>query len=762
MLRFNGKDPLPRGVRLPRARRFDLPKATPPFKMIDWVRRLPGRKWDSELGAWIATSVGVDPDAVLAKAGFEVDLSKGSRAGIASLADLYDPWVELVTEAPPWVQSHLDLQDQEHSLVWPRLTGYDALSQRVPAAGRWVGELGCWVVLTADLHASEMDIPEHVRVMANAFHLERVERDIDPAVQARSAVLAASTHIDDVRTTADELIASVGDVPRWFGFDLFGYQHAGSISVAAGHSTLVDEPGLGKTVQALAAAAIRGVQRLVVVCPPVVNTNWEREVKRSRLVDHMVQGRGPEAPPHVAPPNTEGRSDPAPDQVSVHGVGAGDARAARVVRFVSGRKEPELPEVGVAIVSDSLLAKRPALLDRLLEWAPDAMFYDEAHRGSSFDADRSVAVRALAEAVGDGLRVPITGTPLAKGPQNLPGILAVSGHLDPVFGGASEFLDRYCKRNHFNAWVPRPEMYSELLTRLEAEVWTRRTKAEVLPDLPKKLRSATYLDVDLARYRAAHAQVIKSIEEWVDDFVDRWGHLPYLPDEVSDAEASDVTVWARGNGAMVSLLRQAAGLAKVDAATQLIRDHVESTAEAGQHGPVYPRPLVVWVHHRVVGEAMLQAVPAAVANTATIRGGTSADQRGRIVDDFQALKIPVLVASISAAGVGITLTAGSDMKFVETDWVVPNITQAEDRQCRIGQTRPVLIDTLIAPGTLDERIHAVLQHDAEMLNALQPGGDNDPSVLDLSAGGATAQSILTELAVGVITSRGKRSRRKAA
>lgn len=768
VLRFVGRETLPRAAKLPRTKRRDLPPISRPPTMLDWVRRLPGRRWDPDQGCWVATGLGPDPDKVLADAEFSVDLGKAPQHGITNLAMLVDPIVELGTQVPARFAGTLpDLTDAQ-TVIWPRLSGYETVLPSVPAAARWVSDPGCWVADTADLHAAErLPVPEHVRDLARRLHAERVATDIDPAVQAKAAEVARAKHIDDVREQAGHLVDAAGDVPDWFGFDLFGYQHAGALAVATGHSVLVDEPGLGKTAQALAAAAVRKVQRLVVVCPPVVNTNWQRETERAGLVEHMIQGQVPE---HLAPPRT--MPEPAPDQHSLPPVDlAAQAPEAKIVRFVSGRKEPELPAAGVAIVSDALLAARPALLERLVQWAPDALFYDEAHRAQTFDSSRATAVRLLADTVGDGLRVPITGTPIAKGPQDLPGILAVSGHLDTVFGGHSAFLEHFCKRNHFNAWVVNPERLEELRGILEAKVWTRRTKAQVLPDLPKKLRTGTFVDVDLGVFKAAHLQVIQTIEEWVEEFTSRHGRLPTLPDPGEDKElgrgSSEVEQWARTQVGLVTRLRTAAGLAKIDAATAIIREHVEATTEPSRHGPVYTRPLVVWVHHRPVGMAMMQAVPAAVARTAVIRGGTSADQRGKIVDDFQDGKIPVLVASIAAAGVGITLTRSYDMKFVETDWTIAKVTQAEDREARIGQTHPVNVATLIAPGTLDEHIQKVLNDKAKIADQLLTGGDNNPAVLtglDDDVSTTRPAAIVTELAAAVVTHRaaaGKKGRKAA-
>ena len=98
--------------------------------------------------------------------------------------------------------------------------------------------------------------------------------------------------------------------------------------------------------------------------------------------------------------------------------------------------------------------------------------------------------------------------------------------------------------------------------------------------------------------------------------------------------------------------------------------------------------------------------------------------------------------------------------------MVSAITQAEDRQDRIGQTRPVQVTTLIAVGTLDERIQGVLQKKTVLLDQLLPGGDNAPAIAGLDGADgkdvATPAGIVTDLATGLMAARAKRKRKRAA
>ncbi|MES6118758.1 SNF2-related protein, partial [Cutibacterium acnes] len=181
------------------------------------------------------------------------------------------------------------------------------------------------------------------------------------------------------------------------GLDLYPFQRAGAIAAAAGHGLFADDMGLGKTRQALATLAIRGARRTLLVVPPVVLTHWAQQTSGSGLFD--------------AP-------------VVLH----------------ARRKDPVLADGdGAVVVSDSLLVARPHLVDAIRAWAPDSIVVDEVHRTKTWTSRRSEVVRGLAASV-TGPRLAISGTPLLASPAELAPALAITGHLDAVFGGADSYL----------------------------------------------------------------------------------------------------------------------------------------------------------------------------------------------------------------------------------------------------------------------------------------------------------------------------------
>ena len=135
--------------------------------------------------------------------------------------------------------------------------------------------------------------------------------------------------------------------------------------------------------------------------------------------------------------------------------------------------------------------------------------------------------------------------------------------------------------------------------------------------------------------------------------------------------------------------RKHSGLAKVPAVVAHVNDLLENKGV---------QKVVVFAHHQEVVWALEDAWVhwQAVALT----GSMTEEMRHRSVHLFQTNPdTRIFVGSLSAAGVGITLTAASHMVFAEIDW--KDMRQCEDRIHRIGQKDSVLIQTLVFDWSVD-------------------------------------------------------------
>ncbi|MGP9843282.1 DEAD/DEAH box helicase [Brachybacterium sp. 107] len=522
----------------------------------------------------------------------------------------------------------------------------------------------------------------------------------DPQTVADAAHNLAGAPGTDGREREIKLLTdAVGDVPEWFGMTPYPYQRIGALCVAAGRRLLADVPGLGKSVQAILASVLLGARRWIVVCPPVAQTNWATEIQRCHVPEHL---------------------DDAPIEL-----------------IRPGRKAPDLPKTGIVIVTDSLLAaptRRP-LLEDLKAWGADVLIYDEGHRAKNWHSRRAKAMRELAATVTD--RMVLTGTPVMSNPADLPSLLAITGQLQPIFGSRTAFMNRYTRtyeipvgRQTIEKVVPHKKLLPELGRILPERVWVRRTKDQVLSDLPEKQYSTMIVDVPTTEYRTATRDVQARISAYLGERTRELGEAP---------SENEVRAWCSDQMGCVSMLRRAAGLAKIPAAAEYIADWVESTSSYDGDEVVFDRPLIVWGIHQVVMDTLDAHLDQLGVPHAVINGSTSLTQRDRITRDYQDGKIAVILANIVAAGVAITLTRGSDALFVETEWLPDLVSQAVDRQHRIGQKRTVMVTTMVAPGTLDHTIQKVQRSTIDVLDQLVGGTGHHVSV---------EEDDMTSLAIG--------------
>ena len=437
------------------------------------------------------------------------------------------------------------------------------------------------------------------------------------------------------------------------GGELRPFQRAAvRYALAQRRTFLADEQGLGKTVEALAALQADDAFPAAIVCPASMKLVWQRECERwiAQRSVAVVHGRG-----------AEGWNGSGADRADV-----------------------------VLCNYDILEAHGERLAARGLR----AAVFDESHYCKDPRRKRTKAAIELAESVADdGLRLALTGTPILNTPKDLVAQLRLIGRLGDFGSGArlgrrfrgAKALDRL----HWN---------------LRAHCYVRRTKADVLPQLPAKRFASVPIELDnAAEYRLAEADVVA------------W--LRTLPLDLRSLRAKVAAALRAEQLARLNYLRRLAAKGKLRAAIAWVEDFVASG-----------EPLVVFAHHREVQQALVERFPGA----AHVLGGDDLAARAAAVDDFQRPDGPsLIVCSLQAASQGITLVRASNVAFLELDWTPARHDQAEDRCHRIGQRDAVTAYYLLASETIDEQMAGVLQRKRAVIDAVTDGRRlEDGSALD--------------------------------
>ncbi|NMR20980.1 DEAD/DEAH box helicase [Cellulomonas fimi] len=480
------------------------------------------------------------------------------------------------------------------------------------------------------------------------------------------------------------------------GRELMPHQAQVVAAAAGGHRTflLADEPGLGKTAQALLAAQAADAFPLLVVVPNVVKANWAHEV---------------------------GMWTPLRRATVVHGDGE------RVDAFAD-----------VVIVNYELL-------DRHVGWLGDlgfrGMVVDEAHFIKNKGSQRSQHVLALSERIrartARPLLMALTGTPLINDIEDFRAIWQLLGWIDDT-----KPLGRLMTALEDTGLTPAdPGFYAAARTSVIDMGIVRRRKVDVAADIPARRVADLPVELDGAvgrSLRAAEAALAQrlvsryrsAVEARTDDAVAD-GIDVALARRVAAAELKDSSSKAGGENVftMVRRIGQAkAGLA-ADYAAQLARN-------VGK--------VVFFAKHVDVMDQAEQTFADRGIRYASIRGDQTPKAREKNIAAFtNDPDVQVAVCSLLAAGVGLNLQVASNLVLAELSWTDAEQTQAIDRVHRIGQAEPVTAWRIIAAQTIDAKIAELIDSKSGLAaRALDGARDEDVS---------SSTDVQLEALVGLLT-----------
>jgi len=456
-----------------------------------------------------------------------------------------------------------------------------------------------------------------------------------PGDRACVLELAGKLGLDVAPELAAPIVSEARDQALTRAADLYPFQRDGVGWLALRERALLaDDMGLGKTVQAL--MALPAAARAIVVAPAAVKHNWGAETAKWRpdLRVRILDGR----------------------QTAVPAPAVG-----------------EIVIVNYDILPASLADKEGPTLDESTRSAlrETTLIADEAHLVKNTKAARSKRFAALGQLCARTWL--LTGTPLTNKPLDLWGVLRSGGMARGVFGGWEKFVTLFQgRKNRWNGWEfgdPAPEVPERL-----RRVMVRRTKAEVLPDLPPKRHQVLAVNGLSAGLRAD-----------LDAFEVEWA-------EAKDEGLPDFSQF--------STLRQRLAEERIPALVETIEPYEDAA-----------QPVVVFSAHRAPIDHL-----GTREGWATITGDTSSADRADIVRRFQAGELRGLACTIQAGGVGITLTRASAAIFVDLDWTPAWNLQAEDRICRIGQKADsLLIVRLVSTHPLERHVHDLLAKKIQLI-----------------------------------------------
>ena len=494
---------------------------------------------------------------------------------------------------------------------------------------------------------------------------ERFDIEISPEVRDAytSTTETSSSLIEKSRSTDAEV-----NIPGFQG-ELLPYQKAGVEYISTVKKGFIaDEMGLGKTIQAIAAVEVQHAYPCVIVCPPSLILNWKKEWNRWL--------------PH------------------------------RDVQIVVDRKEfPEFSEV--LVVGYSNIHHWKDLLK-----GHNGYVFDESHYCKSRDSQRTKAAKAITKAAGPDVPVILlTGTPVTNRPAEYAPQLQIIGQVD-AFGGEWGFYRRYCDafRDKWGQWhLEGASNLEELNERLRSTCYIRRTKDQVMTELPPVVHDPLLVEVPAAQmkeYRKAERDIVQYLIDRAVEIAEELGENPK-----SAAVRARLKAEASQHLVRISILRRLAAKAKMPAIEEWIEGRLAES-----------RKVVVAAHHRDIVDALADKY-----GGYKIQGDM---ELGDIEDAKEAFQTDpdakVIILSIQAAKTGHTLTASQDVLFVELPWTPADVDQTYSRCHRIGQTGSVTATYMLLDGTIDEEIYDLVERKRRVVSQATDGGPDVDEEADLS------------------------------
>ena len=449
-------------------------------------------------------------------------------------------------------------------------------------------------------------------------------------------------------------------VPHNMLIEPYEYQKEGiAYALEKKRCIMGDEMGLGKTAQAIGTMTASQAFPALVICPASLKLNWQREFKKFGGVDAIILD---------------------------------DSNRNVWQNILRMKRKDGKPLCQVVITNYESLKKffvrrlnrQERFTLKSIEFDERIRLFrsviiDESHKCKSNKTQQSKFVQGIAQ--GKEFILELTGTPVVNNNMDLIQQLNIMGRMEE-FGGYTKFVGRYC------AGFNKSSHLKELNFRLRKSCFFRRQKKDVLTQLPDKTRSYLVTDISNRReYNAAEHDVIKYLKDY------------------TNADNEKILKALRG-AIMVKMgiLKQVSARGKVASAVEVIHN----TIDGGEK-------LIVFCFLKEVVAALKSEFPEAV----TVTGDDNDKQKQRAVDMFQEdAACKLIILNYRSGGTGLTLTAASNVLFVEFPWTYSDCCQAEDRAHRNGQKNAVTCTYLLGSGTIDEYMFNLIQTKKEISNGV--------------------------------------------
>lgn len=472
----------------------------------------------------------------------------------------------------------------------------------------------------------------------------------------------------------DSIVSSDGYKPRQYQIEAIQFAEESNF-----RCIIADEQGLGKTWESLGCISLHRAKLLpaVIVCPTTVKKQWMTEI-------HRILGSGKDC----------------------------------LVQVIQSGKEKAMPGFHIYVVTYDML-KKEDLFAYLPEGTIKLLIIDECQRIKNHLSDRAKAIQRVGKVTPHV--IPMSGTPIKN---NAGEYFTVLNLVKPtLFPHYQKYIDNYCD-SYNNGWSQKVGGLKDIERFHEdtKDIIIRRTKAEVLKDLPSIERKFYHVELD-KKLNKAYAAAMDELDS-----------LMYGDENEFQKSTMMIAIYSR--------LRHITGISKVNECIDFVTGFLLSCE----------RKIVIFTHHQdVMGlletQLNIWLADGGFEKSLVLHAGLDGNKRADLVEAFKnEAKSRVMIASTLAAGEGLNLQFCSDAILLERQWNPANEEQVEARFHRFGQMNNVSVTYMLASGTIDEFFTKLVEEKRSIVAATM-----DKKTIEWSQ-----QSLMKELAEVLLT-RGRKA-----
>lgn len=474
------------------------------------------------------------------------------------------------------------------------------------------------------------------------------------------------------------------------GKRLFPYQKKGGqfLLDSGGCAILGDEMGVGKMVQTLATLAVAADEMMpfLAIVKSSITKQWQHESMRWIGEDTMIQVID-SANEFILP--------------GMHGYVVSYDLVPRLMGMSKPRKAKKQDSYNLEELVPVEPTTKPSFVERMHKCKVKTVVLDECQQIKNTEATRTMAVRMLCKEFPH--RIATSGTPIKNSASEFfPVLNIVKPEMFPVY---SRFLMNDCD-TYMTGYGAKTGGLRDPIAFAEktCSFYLRRTREEVLPELPKIQRNYTLHEMGAAVEKAYIAEFTKFRDEYNS-----------MDDDADFAETGNILAY-------LSRMRHIVGLSKVDPCLDHCMEFLGSS----------DRKITIFFHHKDVGDMLftkLSTLMQALELSPPLRiiAEMSPEQRFDTVNKFTSDPLSrVLIASTLAAGEGLNLQVCSEFIILERQWNPANEEQAEARFPRPGQQASSINGTyFVAVGTVDEFFSEIVEQKREIMHSTLDGKVSD-------------------------------------